>query len=89
MYVVWQEPSTFRIPSSAALGCPVWSLHLSQALMVPGLLIGVSHMKLVPILSTQGGVQPPPELLQVNISAFGRKMRFSFCKSWPNILKEE
>jgi len=52
VYVVWQEPSTFCIPSSDALGCPVWSLCPSQALMVSGLLTGVSHMQSVPIPST-------------------------------------
>lgn len=39
-YVVQQEVSTFCIPGSAA---PMWSLCPSQALMVSGLLTGVSH----------------------------------------------
>lgn len=89
VYVVRQELSTFCIPGSAALRCPVWSLCPSQALVVSGLLVGVSHVKLVPIPSTRRGVRSPPEFLQVTISAFGREMLFAFCKSWPNILKEE
>lgn len=89
VYVVRQELSTFCIRSSAALGCPVWSLCPSQALVVSGLLVGVSHVKLVCIPSTRGSVWSPPEFLPVKISAFGRGMLFSFCKSWPNVLKEE
>jgi len=55
---------------------------------VSGLLTGVSHMQAVPILSSWGGVRSPSEFLRVEISAFGREMLFSFCKSWPDILKE-
>lgn len=89
MYVVRQELSSFCIPSSAVLGCPMCSLSPSPALVVSGLLTGVSHMTLVPIPSTRSGVWSPPEFLQVKISAFGREMLFSFCKNCPNILKEE
>lgn len=74
----WQEPTTFSIPGSAILGCPVWGLCPSQALVVSGLLFELSHMKPVPILRTQGGVQSPPEFSEVKISAFGREMLFLF-----------
>lgn len=86
VYMVQQEASTFCIPGSAA---PMWSLCPPQTLMVSGLLGGVSHMSPVPVPRTWGGVWSPPDFLQVKITAFGREMLLSLCKSWPNTLKEE
>lgn len=75
---------------------------VSQVLLLPGgacaylrhscclgSSLGCPTMSPVPILSTWGGVWSPLNFLQVKISAFGREMVLSFCKSWPNTLKEE